>query len=345
MKGRRLAKMRDSRNLDNFCWQNKFRCMNLAKNGAFFWQKSCKPENLTKNMRKIDEIIVQKVHFCPNRQIRREEKAKMIGTREKLEEILAILKENEKIANAEIEKCPEGKLTSEKRKQGTLIFCATKKTDGRKQRKCINKDTQMIHGLARREFLEKELDVLKSNIALVEGLLDEYRDTSTETILSLLPQRVQWLPMNFFLSERENKAMEKFRLWLEEPYEQSSYKAESKRHMTSRGLAVRSKSELAIAETLYKYDIPFRYEQVLHFGKYNVAPDFLPRNRRTGKQFYLEHCGMPGDERYMKNHKWKMDLYESVGIVPWDNLIVTYDDIEGNLDLKVVESELRSKLL
>ena len=296
-------------------------------------------------MRKIDEIVVKKVHFHEKGQTGYEEKGKMIETREKLEEILAILKENEKIANAEIEKYPEGKLTSEKRKQGTLIFCATKKADGRKQRKCINKDTQMIHDLARREFLEKELDILKTNIVLVEGLLDEYRDTSTETILSFLPQRVKWLPTKFFLSEQENEAMEKFRLWLEEPYEQSSYKAEYKRHITSRGLAVRSKSELAIAETLYKYDIPFRYEQVLHLGKYDVAPDFLPRNRRTGKQFYLEHCGLPGDGRYMKHHKWKMDLYESVGIVPWDNLIVTYDDTEGNLDLKVVESELRSKLL
>lgn len=54
---------------------------------------------------------------------------------------------------------------------------------------------------------------------------------------------------------------------------------------------------------------------------------------------------MPGDEKYMANHKRKLEVYESLGIVPWDNLIITYDSKEGNLDLKIIESEISSKLI
>ena len=54
---------------------------------------------------------------------------------------------------------------------------------------------------------------------------------------------------------------------------------------------------------------------------------------------------MPGNEKYMKHHKSKLDIYESLGIVPWDNLIVTYDSKDGNLDLRIIESEINNKLI
>ena len=66
---------------------------------------------------------------------------------------------------------------------------------------------------------------------------------------------------------------------------------------------------------------------------------------RDAKIIYAEHCGMPHNKDYMARHKRKMELYESVGIVPWDNLIVTYGDINGNIDVRAIEGELRSKLL
>ena len=75
-----------------------------------------------------------------------------------------------------------------------------------------------------------------------------------------------------------------------------------------------------------------------------MVPDFTIM-RADWKLFYHEHCGMPGDKKYMENHKRKLEVYESLGIVPWDNLIITYDSKEGNLDLKIIESEISSKLI
>jgi len=125
---------------------------------------------------------------------------------------------------------------------------------------------------------------------------------------------------------------------------QADYMPEGRTHITSRGLRVRSKSEVLIAEKLYEYGIDFRYEEVLKIGKYTFVPDFTVR-RRDGKVFYWEHCGRTSDEEYMTRHRRKMELYEIAGIVPWDNLIVTYDDEEGNINIAAAEGEIKAKLL
>ena len=138
-----------------------------------------------------------------------------------------------------------------------------------------------------------------------------------------------------------------------EPYEQTTFHVEEKVHMTSRGLRVRSKSELLIAEKLYEFGIPFRYEEILNFGAKVLIPDFtikkvadLPWQSEPEESFiYWEHCGLTGNPEYMHHHKGKIEFYEKVGIVPWKNLIVTYDDERGNLNMAIVESEIRNKLL
>ena len=36
---------------------------------------------------------------------------------------------------------------------------------------------------------------------------------------------------------------------------------------------------------------------------------------------------------------------EKAGIVPWDNLVVTYGDRKANVDMRIVESEIMNKLI
>lgn len=132
--------------------------------------------------------------------------------------------------------------------------------------------------------------------------------------------------------------------WMANPYEISLYRTEERRHTTSRGLKVRSKTEVLIAEKLYEFKLPFHYEEVLHIGEKTVVPDFTVRVR-GGKRFYWEHCGLMNNEDYKWRHKKKLELYEAAGIVPWKNLIVTYDNDEGSINLAVIESEIRNKLL
>lgn len=40
-----------------------------------------------------------------------------------------------------------------------------------------------------------------------------------------------------------------------------------------------------------------------------------------------------------------MNMYETADIVPWKNLIVTYDNENGTIDLAIIDGEIRNKLL
>ena len=204
----------------------------------------------------------------------------------------------------------------------------------KRNRRSIGTNEDMIGKLARKEYLKAKNNLLAKNIELLEMAEEDFVDVSHDEIRRLMPPRVARLPeKNFFESVQ----------WENLPKE-GIYRSEERIHTTSRGLRVRSKSELIIAEKLYEYNIKFRYEERLHIGKHIFVPDFTIR-RGDGKLFYWEHCGRTHDKKYMEHHKWKMNLYEGIGIVPWDNLIVTYDDEAGSINLLAVEGEIKAKLL
>lgn len=134
------------------------------------------------------------------------------------------------------------------------------------------------------------------------------------------------------------------REWASLPYQQNEKNLKSKNKVTSRGLPVRSKSEVSIAEMLYHYDIPFRYDEVISIGNRTLSPDFSFLNILTGRICW-EHAGMIDNRSYIEHHRYKRGLYEAADIVPWSNYIETYDNIDGSLDMRIVEAEIRNKLM
>ena len=54
---------------------------------------------------------------------------------------------------------------------------------------------------------------------------------------------------------------------------------------------------------------------------------------------------MMDDPDYRKKNEIRLKDYEKAGIVPWDNLIITYDTIEGGLRGDLVEAMIKSWLL
>ena len=287
----------------------------------------------------------------------------MVKSEVYFDHLLEDLRERVKKSKLELAVLPEGSLQIEKRNGVPFYFQAIRTTEEmdvertesieqneqeaalQKQtriinkRHAVNKHPEIVKGLIRRTYLERELAVLEKNVKALETMTKAFCEVAPDDILERMPERFKAFPKEYFFPQPKEDD------WARQPYEQSSYKTERKIHTTSRGLLVRSKSELAISEAFYKYDVPFRYEQVLEIGTYRVVPDFMPRNKRTSEQFYWEHCGMLENEEYMKHHKWKMNLYESVGIVPWENLIVSYDGADGTLNIAEIESVIKNKLL
>lgn len=268
------------------------------------------------------------------------------------------LKDLEKSYNAELELLEShapGCLYGVKR-DGRQNYLQTQIINGKRQRHGITNDPDTLRRLCRKAYLREALENISENINCITTVKLQCTSLQPSEIIQNLPQVYQTLPKEYFFpdifkdrlaetAEKDAEIAAKVKAWIEEPYEQSTFMPEKKVHVTSRGEKMRSKNEVLHAETMYRLGIPFRYEPVLHIGTRELIPDFSAMRIRDTKIFYAEHCGMPDNKEYMEHHKWKMKVYEAAGIVPWDNLIVTYGDVHGNVDVRIIESELRSKLL
>ena len=139
---------------------------------------------------------------------------------------------------------------------------------------------------------------------------------------------------------------------------------------TARGERVRSKSEVIIADTLYRYGIPYRYEFPLtlrrsdttishnDFDKLNhrssvsgaqssviLHPDFLCLNTRTRQEFFWEHFGLMDDPEYSKNVAGKLRLYTENGILPGRNLIITMETQTEPISTRTINLLIENYLL
>lgn len=94
----------------------------------------------------------------------------------------------------------------------------------------------------------------------------------------------------------------------------------NKIHKTESGIWVRSKSEVIIANILYRSSMDFQYEEKLYYNDSQwKEPDFTIRH--NGKTWYWEHLGLLGDEQYNENWQEKKQIFKDLGV--WDNVITT----------------------
>ncbi len=111
-------------------------------------------------------------------------------------------------------------------------------------------------------------------------------------------------------------------------------------HRTSRGLAVRSKSELLIAEALDKAGVNFEYEKSLTLAGQTRYPDFTIEDEISGRTVYWEHLGMLSKPEYRAAWERKLAWYQNNGVnLAGDSqggdtvLITTTDSMKDGLDM------------
>lgn len=111
-------------------------------------------------------------------------------------------------------------------------------------------------------------------------------------------------------------------------------------HITTRGDAVRSKSEVIIANMLHAKSLDYHYEAPLELGGVTKYPDFTIEDDDTGITYYWEHCGMLHDPGYRSRWEEKRKWYAGHGITeaggPNGRLIVTRDQANGGFDAGAV---------
>ncbi|MDO4745999.1 MAG: hypothetical protein Q4B18_05565 [Bacillota bacterium] len=228
-------------------------------------------------------------------------------------------------------------------KQPTPVWVRRKTTAGgngkiKYDRKTITDRNALVQQLARKKYLEKSTKLLAEEIERLNKYLKESIEPTADNVLKMLPRSYSALPEEIFFPKQR-----KANKWAELPYPQNTLYPEEKIHTTGRGLKVRSKSELFIADKLDMYLLPFQYDGIIYFENYAFSPDFMIPTIEGMK--YWEHCGKMAESKYRKRNQWKLTMYDKMGIVPWKNLIITYDSEDGGLNLGIIEAEIRNKLI
>lgn len=116
-------------------------------------------------------------------------------------------------------------------------------------------------------------------------------------------------------------------------------------HRTRKGISVRSKSEVIIADLLYSKQVDFEYEKALEIGGERKLPDFTIVDSDSGVTYYWEHLGMLQRPSYRKRWEAKKAWYAKHGILDeaegggsTGTLIVTRDGDDGSISSKDVEA-------
>ena len=188
--------------------------------------------------------------------------------------------------------------------------------------------------LKRRKYISVQLDNIKHNIKVAEKTLCCIRESDLQTVVGNLSKVYKNIPDHCFL-ELVGEPPERFgRINVNK----NPKYPEGLVHSTARGDKVRSKSEVIIADQLYSLGIPYNYEPEIELEGKKFNPDFEVWSYKFNRVIYWEHFGLINKASYVSCMVRKKSIYMRNGIVPWNNLIETFDDEEGVIDGAIIRN-------
>ncbi len=195
-------------------------------------------------------------------------------------------------------------------------------------------DSGKIRNLLQKSYDEKVLKQVKKEIHSIESFLKTQEE----------PERIQAIYLSYpeksrpFLRPLDVSDEEYAKMWLSISYEKNPYPIEKDGFITDKGDQVRSKSELNIANELFKQHIPYKYECSFQLkGGAVIYPDFTILHPHTRKVVYWEHRGMMDDRSYVADAIQRKKDYQLNNIFPGESLILT----DETLKMPLGTSEIR----
>jgi hypothetical protein len=262
------------------------------------------------------------------------EEHEMAYEMEMLKQLMAKLQNEQKQAYHELATLPDGRLFCENHGGRTYYYhILGKRKDKRK--KGITKEKGLVCQLARKEYLLLAIKKQEVGMKWIEGLsakidFDAWQD-AVEEASKKFPTLI---PEVFLMGDQYEP----------HPTCKSTMYIEGIIHRTQRGVMVRSKSELFIADMLESLGIPYQYEVELPYDDYHLCPDFTVVRPRDGTVIFWEHFGMSHNQDYLKKMDLKLDKYRNLDIRPWDNLMISYDREDGSLNAGVIRAMIEGWL-
>ena len=199
------------------------------------------------------------------------------------------------------------------------------------QKSLIQKLAQKSYNSKTLKKIQKELEFAKQYYSFLANGADTCAQKSYE-MLGILP--VTYTDEQYVAE------------WLQQPHSVKPFSEEAAPLYTSKGLRVRSKSELIIAECLEKHNIPFLYETpvVLEVDSRSVtfSPDFKCLDIAARNEILWEHFGLMDNPEYAQNAIKKIRYYQENGFVIGKDIIFTFETNTTPLTALYVEKFVKN---
>lgn len=132
--------------------------------------------------------------------------------------------------------------------------------------------------------------------------------------------------------------------WKSEEYEPMGFTTNTEFY-SNKGVRVRSKSELIIANLLEQYEIPYKYEKPIQLrGLGIVRPDFICLNKRERKEYVWEHFGMMDNGEYANKNISKVNMYQQNGYFLGENMIASFETSQQPISSRNIKSLIEQYL-
>mgnify|MGYP003310644973 CR=1 FL=1 len=241
----------------------------------------------------------------------------------------------------EIEKnlknAPTGKIKITINRNHVQYYLRTTSSD--KSGKYLRKSNmKLITKLLQKSYYEKALSLITKEMKYLEVIFQKAAKTrnNLKYLYTSYPKESQPLIQPLDLTDEEFA-----KIWSSKPFTTKGIAEGKDIYYTDKGEAVRSKSELNIANTLSKNGIPYKYEAPLLLKNgTTIYPDFTVLNVKSRKVVYWEHRGMMDDRSYATSSVQRLKEMISNDIVIGKNLIITEETLTNPLSTKEITTHI-----
>lgn len=234
---------------------------------------------------------------------------------------------------------------SKRKTSRKTYYLFKKKGSGKKAKYLGNEDNQHVRGIKSFRYTTKSLEVLDSNITLLEDLINNYVSPDYQSINSKLHKTYRSSLSSAVQDIRESTIPAEAIRWKEQKEKEKSkyppYKPEKLTRRAMDGTMMRSKSEVILANILILSGIPYVYELPMKIKGEMVLPDFTILSLIDLKtEIIIEHQGMIFMDYYAEKFIRSVKTYLKSSLVINRDLFFTFDTAEDTPDTRELESIL-----
>lgn len=224
-------------------------------------------------------------------------------------------------------KFPEGKIHIIKKNTKCQFYL--RRTKSEKMGVYISyRDKNKIKTYLQKKYNEETIKALNIEIVNLEKFLIKSKQSVEilQNIYSNYPEIIKEMVNPIDMNDEDY-----IKFWVNQPYEGKIIGENVPVLISDKGDRVRSKSELNIANHLFRNNIPYKYECPLMVGGRLLYPDFTVLDVKRRKEIYWEHRGMMDEKDYSREAVSRVRMYAKSGIILGDNLIITEETLYSPL--------------